>query len=215
MPLHGTFTREWFAQGGESPRVFVLRSDDGGNNWEYWATVAYDPAHILEWAEAGMTRLSSGRLVCLLRTQARPARFDNMWFVYSDDDGASWSRPVRTPLWGYPADVIQLREAACSPCTVTGARRGACAACISDDGVTWSLRARVRDPRRRRGGSVVPSVLAHRLSNAWRSSTTARSSPRTTNTRRRAADPMHVGDAVQAVSDVDIVPLRGRRMARL
>jgi sialidase-1 len=130
MPLHGTFTREWFAQGGESPRVFLLRSDDGGNNWEYWATVAYDPAHILEWAEAGMARLSSGRLVCLLRTQARPARFDNMWFVYSDDDGRVLAvYGDRRAPWGVRA-------------------------CISDDGMTWPL---AHEFVIREGGAADPS----------------------------------------------------------
>jgi len=155
MPLHGTFTREWFAQGGETPRVFVLRSDDGGNNWEYWATVAYDPAHILEWAEAGMTRLSSGRLICLLRTQARPLRFDNMWFCYSDDDGASWSRPIRTPLWGYPADVIELHDG--RVLAVYGYRRDpwGVRACVSNDGITWSL---ANEFVVREGGAAPPSV---------------------------------------------------------
>ena len=40
LPLHGTLSREWLAQAGETPRCFVLRSDDRGRNWEYWATVA-------------------------------------------------------------------------------------------------------------------------------------------------------------------------------
>lgn len=154
MPLHGTISREWFAQSGEASRVFVLRSDDGGANWEYWATVAYDPADILQWSEAGMAHLASGRLVCLLRTQVRPSRFDNLWCVHSDDDGASWSRPERTPLWGYPADVVQLADG--RVLAVYGYRRApwGVRGCISDDGVHWSAR---NEFVIREGGAAPPS----------------------------------------------------------
>ena len=91
-------------------RSFVLRSEDRGLSWEYWATVAFDPALILDFFEPAMARLASGRLICVLRTQARPGRVDHLWCVHSDDDGASWSRPERTPLWGFPADVRQLAD---------------------------------------------------------------------------------------------------------
>ena len=137
MPLHGTITREWLGNSGERPRCFTLRSDDGGNNWEYWATVGFDPANILSWAEPGMTRLRNGTLVCLMRTEARPGRFDNLWATHSKDDGASWSRPERTPLWGYPADILQLQDG--RVLAVYGYRRAPYGvwACISDDGIHW------------------------------------------------------------------------------
>jgi photosystem II stability/assembly factor-like uncharacterized protein len=137
MPLHGCETREFIAQSGENIRCFVLRSDDGGENWQYWATVAHDASNILQFAEPGMARMDSGRLVCLIRATARPGRSDNMWFVYSDDDGASWSRPVRTPLWGFPADVMQLQDG--RVLAVYGYRKDefGVRGCISDDGITW------------------------------------------------------------------------------
>jgi hypothetical protein len=153
LPLHGTIIREWPTMAGETPRVFVLRSDDGGFNWEYWATVAYDPGHILTFAEAGMTRLLDGRLICLMRTESRPGRFDNMWLASSDDDGASWSRPVRTKLWGYPADVIQLFDG--RVLAVYGYRKApwGVRGCLSADGVNW-------DPKDefviREGGAASP-----------------------------------------------------------
>jgi sialidase-1 len=139
MPLHGSLTREWPTRTGETIRSFALRSDDGGENWEYWATVAFDPAHILDFVEPGMTQLHSGRLVCLMRTQVRPGRFDNLWCVHSDDDGASWSRPQRTSLWGFPADVIQLQDG--RVLAVYGYRRApwGVRAAISEDGVTWHV----------------------------------------------------------------------------
>lgn len=156
LALHGTIIREWPTMAGETPRVFVLRSDDGGYNWEYWATVAYDPGHILTFAEAGMTRLLDGRLICLMRTESRPGRFDNMWLASSDDDGASWSRPVRTKLWGYPADVIQLFDG--RVLAVYGYRKApwGVRGCLSADGVTW-------DPKDefviREGGAASPDAV--------------------------------------------------------
>ena len=29
---------------GETTRSALMRSDDGGDNWEYYSTLAYDPA---------------------------------------------------------------------------------------------------------------------------------------------------------------------------
>ena len=155
MPLHGSETREFIAQSGENARSFVLRSDDGGESWEYWATVAHDAANILQFVEPGMTRLDDGRLICLLRATARPGRFDNMWLVYSDDDGASWSRPARTELWGYPADMLQLQNG--RVLAVYGHRREpfGVRGCISDDGMTWlpENEFTIKD-----GGQAKPSV---------------------------------------------------------
>jgi sialidase-1 len=116
-----------------------LRSDDGGDNWEYWSTVAYDPASIISFGEPGMARLSDGKLVCLMRTHHKPNRQDNMWFTWSDDDGITWSPPKRTSLWGYPADVMQLNDG--RVLAVYGHRkepwgvRGS----ISEDGLTWDI----------------------------------------------------------------------------
>jgi hypothetical protein len=139
MPLHGTFSGDFTRPGGETTRCFVLRSDDGGHNWEYWATIAYDPGHILGWAEPGMTRLRSGRLVCLMRTSARPNRFDNMWVTHSDDDGASWAPPRRTGLWGYPADVLELADG--RVLAVYGYRKHpwGTRGCVSADGTSWDI----------------------------------------------------------------------------
>ncbi len=155
MPLHGSISREWPTRTGETIRSLTLRSDDGGDNWEYWATVAYDAAHIIDFFEPAMTRLASGRLICLLRTQARPGRVDNLWCVYSDDDGASWSRPERTPIWGFPADVLQLHDG--RVLAVYGYRRApwGVRAAISQDGVNWTTG---KDHVIREGGAAAASV---------------------------------------------------------
>jgi hypothetical protein len=140
MPLAGTVSADHEpGSGTETDRCFLLRSDEGGDNWEYWATVAYDPAGIIHFCEPGMARLSDGKLVCLMRTHHKPKRQDNMWFTWSDDDGVTWSPPKRSPLWGYPADVMQLKDG--RVLAVYGYRKEpwGVRGCISDDGLTWDL----------------------------------------------------------------------------
>ncbi|MHA1804600.1 MAG: sialidase family protein [Promethearchaeota archaeon] len=141
MPLEGTISQEAEpGMGPEPTRCFLLRSDDGGDNWEYWSTVAYDPAGIISFMEPGMTRLNDGKLICLMRTQHKPKRQDNLWFTWSDDDGITWAPPKRTSLWGYPAAVKQLRDgrvlAVYSYRKAPWGVRG----CISDDGLIWDIK---------------------------------------------------------------------------
>ena len=121
-------------------RSFLLRSDDGGDNWEYCATMAYDPAGIIAFMEPGITRLKNGKLVCLYRVSRQPSKQDNMWFGYSEDDGSTWSPPKRTSLWGYPADILQLQDG--RVLAVYGYRRPpwGVRGCLSDDGMTWDIK---------------------------------------------------------------------------
>jgi len=62
-----------------------------------------------------------------------------MWFTWSDDDGVTWSPPKRTSLWGYPADVMQLRDG--QVLAVYGYRKKpwGVRGCISEDGLTWDI----------------------------------------------------------------------------
>jgi hypothetical protein len=161
MPLHGNL-----GMGGEgaseTERCFLLRSDDGGDNWEYWSTVAYDPANIIHFVEPGMARLRDGRLVCLMRTSHRPNRQDNLWFTQSDDDGITWSPPRRTGLWGYPADVLQLADG--RVLAVYGYRKApwGVRGCVSEDGSTWELAGgfsiREGGVPKRSGGGGAPTL---------------------------------------------------------
>ncbi len=139
MPLHGNLEPNAMMT-AETTRCFLLRSDDGGYNWEYWATVAYDSAGIISFIEPGMARLNDGKLVCLMRTFHKPrSRTDNMWFTYSENDGITWSPPQRTGLWGFPADVIQLQDG--RVLAVYGYRRDpwGVRGCVSEDGLTWDI----------------------------------------------------------------------------
>ena len=126
---------------GESTRSALMRSDDGGDNWEYYSTLAYDPASIIDYEEPSMLRLKDGRLVSFLRTHVNPSSdAKNMVFVVSEDDGFSWTPPKWTNIWGFPAETIALQDG--RYLMVYGYRRPpyGVRGVISQDGLTWDVK---------------------------------------------------------------------------
>lgn len=140
LAMYGMRVAEGIYATAETTRAYLVRSDDGGENWEYYSTLAYDPGHITSYSEPALLRLPDGRLICTLRAHNAPAqRPDNMHFVVSDDDGHTWSPPKRLNLWGYPTHLISLRDG--RVLLTYGYRRGefGVKGCISDDGLTWNV----------------------------------------------------------------------------
>lgn len=126
---------------GETTRSALMRSDDGGDNWEYYSTLAYDPASIIDYEEPAVLRLKDGRLVCFLRTHVNPSSdAKNMVMVVSDDDGFSWSPPKWTNIWGYPAELIPLIDG--RYLMIYGYRRPpyGVRGVVSEDGLTWDVK---------------------------------------------------------------------------
>ncbi|OZM74355.1 hypothetical protein CFN78_04270 [Amycolatopsis antarctica] len=75
-------------------RQIVLRSTDGGVNWELLTTVAYDPGLSPEpryegFDEGAIERTANGDLLIVMRTGS----FQQMYSARSADDGATWSAP--------------------------------------------------------------------------------------------------------------------------
>ena len=197
---------------GESTRSALMRSDDGGDNWEYYSTLAYDPASIVDYEEPALLRLKDGRLVCFLRTHVNPSGdAKNMVMVVSEDDGFSWTPPKWLNIWGYPAEAIALQDG--RYLMVYGYRRPpyGTRGCISEDGLELGHQERVRESARaacparrsretpgssrmtpverqgRRGRHRLAAsrrLPAHRLSERAADRPTAPSSPPTTNGAR-------------------------------
>jgi hypothetical protein len=118
----------------------LLRSDDGGFNWEYYSTMAFDAASIIDYEEPAIVRLADGRIVGMLRTHVNPSSdAKNMAIVVSDDDGFSWTPPRFTNIWGYPAEFATLPDGRIL--MIYGYRRPpyGVRGCVSDDGVTWDV----------------------------------------------------------------------------
>jgi len=141
LGVYGRITGYGEAGEYETSRAALLRSDDYGDNWEYYSTIAYDPASILDFTEPALVRLEDGRLLCMLRVEARPSRRALcMMYTISENDGEYWSRPKPTNIWGYPAEIIPLQDG--RYLMVYGYRRSpwGVRGCISEDGVTWDVK---------------------------------------------------------------------------
>ncbi len=126
---------------GESTRSALMISEDGGDNWEYFSTLAYDPASIVDYEEPALLRLKDGRLVCLLRTHVNPSGdAKNMVMVTSEDDGFSWTPPKWTNIWGYPAELIPLQDG--RYLMIYGYRRPpyGVRGIVSKDGLSWDVK---------------------------------------------------------------------------
>ena len=117
----------------EPSRAFICLSHDGGRTWKETREIAAHPDYYF--AEPSMIKLRSGRLICHMRN-CRPT--GHLWQVTSDDGGESWSDPVMTPMWGYPAHLVQLADG--RVLSVYGHRREpfGIRACLSaDEGEVW------------------------------------------------------------------------------
>lgn len=126
---------------GETTRSALIRSDDGGDNWEYYSTLAYDSASILDFEEPALLRLKDGRLICFLRTHTQPSGdARNLAMVVSDDGGFSWTPPKWTNIWGYPPELIPLLDG--RYLMIYGYRRPpyGVRGVISEDGLTWDVK---------------------------------------------------------------------------
>ncbi len=141
MALYGRM-KEYSEDGvGETNRCFLVRSDDNGDNWDYYATLGYDPNNIIDYEEAGLLRLDDGKMVCFMRTHIQPSMdTKNMVMTVSDDDGFTWSQPKFSNIWGYPPELIRLQDG--RYLMVYGYRRPSYGVrgVISEDGLTWDVK---------------------------------------------------------------------------
>ena len=117
----------------EPSRAFICISRDGGHTWAETRQIAAHPEYYF--VEPTMIQLRSGRLLCHMRNCRQTG---HLWQVVSDDAGRTWSQPQMTPMWGYPAHVVQLSDG--RVLSVYGHRRQpyGIRGCLSrDDGRSW------------------------------------------------------------------------------
>jgi hypothetical protein len=102
--------------GLEWSRCWSIRSTDRGLTWGGAALIAEDEQHRRNFEEPSLLRLRNGKLLTMMRITAgrSPLWPDEkegyLWQSESADGGRSWSKPVKTAIWGYPADVIELQD---------------------------------------------------------------------------------------------------------
>jgi hypothetical protein len=85
-------------------RVYVIHSADRGLTWTRPILAAAEPGRLFE--EPCALALPDGGILMLLREN----RSRHLWQVTSSDAGATWSKPVPTPIAGYPAHLLLLPD---------------------------------------------------------------------------------------------------------
>lgn len=120
-------------------KTWCIRSQDMGTSWHSPALVAEDD--LMYFNEPTLLRLKSGKLITMMRTDNSKREGTGYLFQsQSEDDGRTWSRPFQTPIWGYPAHVLELGDGRLL--CVYGYRRPpfGVRACLSrDGGGSWDI----------------------------------------------------------------------------
>jgi sialidase-1 len=127
--------------------ISVHIADSASGPWRRLATIVSPQPDSLSFGEPHMVQLKSGRVIMMIRATARPYNDRDprcvLWETYSDDNGKTWAASFATPLWGFPPHLVLLTDGRVL-CTY-GYRRAPYGerACLSEDGVNWSLKDEV------------------------------------------------------------------------
>lgn len=132
---------------GRSVRAWLVHSFDRGATWGDPHLIAADPRGsqgyyaAINFSEPHILPLAGGRVIALLRTDPQDSPGEG--YLYQADSpnwGIEWRPYRRTPMWGHPPHLLQLRSGAVL-CTY-GHRRPpyGVRACLSHDGgATWDI----------------------------------------------------------------------------
>ncbi len=142
-PVYGRF------EGDIQHRAYLIRSDDQGHTWRYYATIAYDsddpnpelPGQYLGSCEPSIALLPNGQMLAMLRAQYShvPAEYKPMYVCWSDDQGKTWTEPVPTnPHLMNISPTLQVLDNGVVACEY--GRPGFHVAFSTDNGHTWGNR---------------------------------------------------------------------------
>lgn len=116
-------------------KAFVVKSKDNGRNWGNISLIAEDDK--IGFYEPALLALPD-KIIAILRTH-KPGG----WYLHqsnSYDNGETWSGPIRTKMWGYPAHLLYLQGG--NILCVYGYRRRpfGIRGCVSyDGGESWDI----------------------------------------------------------------------------
>ncbi len=118
-------------------RSFILRSEDNGKTWTF-GPLAADPEGKVRLNETALVENDRGEVIAMIRSE--PPTGGHLFHTISKDRGKTWSTPRRTKIWGYPANLLRLKDGRIL-CTY-GYRRhpqGVRAVLSRDGGHTWDV----------------------------------------------------------------------------
>ena len=137
LPVYG---RSWRDQGSVY-KAWMIRSTDGGKTWGSPSVMAEDPEQVMAFAETALLRKKDGGLMALHRTaDGGGAKRGYLFQTDSSDEGRTWTKPLATKMWGWPAHLLELKDGRIL-CTY-GYRRepyGVRASLSGDGGKTWDV----------------------------------------------------------------------------
>ena len=124
--------------------IYMVTSGDAGRTWDPPTLIArshvQDREKIGNWNEPHLAEVAPGELVCILRDRIN---HEYLWLCRSTDNGATWTTPEATPMYGHPGHLLVFRDGHLL-CTY-GRRRspwgtyGVRACLSSDGGRTWDI----------------------------------------------------------------------------
>lgn len=123
---------------GKQRSAYVLRSEDDGDHWQCLPMALGDDQ--MSYNETALIANAEGHVIALLRTaeSSDKKKAGYLFQTTSTDQGKTWSPPVNTGIWGYPAHLLRLPDDRLV--ATYGVRRAPMGirACLSrDGGRTW------------------------------------------------------------------------------
>jgi hypothetical protein len=120
--------------------AYVLRTEDDGDTWTCLPMALGDDR--MSYNETALGLNAEGHVIALMRTaeSADRSKAGFLQQVTSTDGGKTWSEPVDTGIWGYPAHLLRLPSG--QLLATYGYRRAPMGirACLSPDGGTsWNI----------------------------------------------------------------------------
>ncbi len=191
--------QKWFKY-----RTYLLESRDGGENWQYLSTVAYDGDTGQEsFCEPAMVHLGSGELLAIMRT----GRFAPLYQARSLDGGKTWGRPESSHILGLAPQMVLLENGAlvCSfgwrPTKVAYGlamtdQEGPYPAAARDYQKRYRDDVGIEDPSAEAGDYV---MVSYDKGQTW-------------SQRRRIADPLTIGYTLLAATGPDSCLVISRRI---
>lgn len=119
--------------------IYLIRSADDGNTWKVFPMFkdGISNLEVTGFNETSLVEANDGTLIALMRSV--PA--GSLWQSESKDDGLTWGTPTKTPMEGYPASAIKLKDGRLF--TAYGRRKapmGIRAVVSNDNGKTWNIK---------------------------------------------------------------------------